>query len=130
LVVTLRYERVHIPLSAAVYSDLIGLYGEGELSSVHFGCSCSSLRVFAHFPTPPLNAHRSSPIAHRPSPIMTAKPEEFPSALESGEHEGPSALLNPATSGDEQVFKIEESRKLGVTSSVFLILNKMIGTGS
>lgn len=29
-----------------------------------------------------------------------------------------------------QVFRYAESRKLGVTSSVFLILNKMIGTGS
>lgn len=31
---------------------------------------------------------------------------------------------------DENVYHFEESRKLGVTSSVFLILNKMIGTGS
>ncbi|KAL7274661.1 hypothetical protein RUND412_002424 [Rhizina undulata] len=30
---------------------------------------------------------------------------------------------------EEQVFRFGESRKLGVTSSVFLILNKMIGTG-
>lgn len=30
----------------------------------------------------------------------------------------------------EQVFAYDESRKLGITSSVFLILNKMIGTGS
>lgn len=29
-----------------------------------------------------------------------------------------------------QVFRFAESRKLGVTSSLFLILNKMIGTGS
>jgi hypothetical protein len=31
---------------------------------------------------------------------------------------------------DEQTFRFQESRKLGVTSAVFLILNKMIGTGS
>ena len=30
----------------------------------------------------------------------------------------------------EVVYKFDESRKLGVTSSIFLILNKMIGTGS
>lgn len=30
---------------------------------------------------------------------------------------------------DEQVFRFSDSRKLGVTSAVFLILNKMIGTG-
>lgn len=31
---------------------------------------------------------------------------------------------------DEQVFEYDDSRKLGIVSSVFLILNKMIGTGS
>lgn len=30
----------------------------------------------------------------------------------------------------EQVFQFDDSRKLGVVSAVFLILNKMIGTGS
>jgi hypothetical protein len=30
----------------------------------------------------------------------------------------------------EQTYAFEESRKLGVTGAVFLILNKMIGTGS
>lgn len=30
----------------------------------------------------------------------------------------------------EQVFQYDDSRKLGVVSAVFLILNKMIGTGS
>jgi len=29
-----------------------------------------------------------------------------------------------------QAFEYSESRKLGITGSVFLILNKMIGTGS
>lgn len=28
------------------------------------------------------------------------------------------------------MFRFKDSRKLGVTSAVFLILNKMIGTGS
>lgn len=31
---------------------------------------------------------------------------------------------------DEQHFKVAESQKIGVTGAVFLILNKMIGTGS
>lgn len=31
---------------------------------------------------------------------------------------------------DEQAFKFSESRKIGVTGAVFLIVNKMIGTGS
>lgn len=30
----------------------------------------------------------------------------------------------------EEVYAYDDSRKLGITSSVFLILNKMIGTGS
>lgn len=30
----------------------------------------------------------------------------------------------------EEVFVYDDSRKLGITSSIFLILNKMIGTGS
>lgn len=31
---------------------------------------------------------------------------------------------------DQQTFAYSESRKIGVTGAVFLILNKMIGTGS
>lgn len=30
----------------------------------------------------------------------------------------------------EEIFAYDDSRKLGITSSIFLILNKMIGTGS
>lgn len=30
---------------------------------------------------------------------------------------------------EEQTYEFEESRKLGVVGAVFLILNKMIGTG-
>jgi hypothetical protein len=33
------------------------------------------------------------------------------------------------SSTEEQTFAYDDSRKLGITSSVFLILNKMIGTG-
>ena len=40
------------------------------------------------------------------------------------------ALTDDTKSTDEEVFEYEDSRKLGITSSVFLILNKMIGTGS
>lgn len=41
-------------------------------------------------------------------------------------------VLISGTSSAEgtQIFRFAESRKLGVTSSLFLILNKMIGTGS
>ncbi len=45
--------------------------------------------------------------------------------------------LHPATGRQEdgtiedvQEFKYDESQKLGIVGSVFLILNKMIGTGS
>lgn len=40
-------------------------------------------------------------------------------------HTGPDGSV-----ADEQVFQYDDSRKLGIVSSVFLILNKMIGTGS
>jgi hypothetical protein len=46
------------------------------------------------------------------------------------EDEETAPLLGNATIQDEQVFQIAESRKIGVTGAVFLILNKMIGTGS
>ena len=61
---------------------------------------------------------------------MAAKPRTISSTIESRDPEEPSALIQTPRSSEEQVFKIQESRKLGVTSSVFLILNKMIGTGS
>lgn len=60
---------------------------------------------------------------------MAAKPATLASAVESSDPEAPAALTS-SKNEEEQVFKIQESRKLGVTSSVFLILNKMIGTGS
>lgn len=39
-------------------------------------------------------------------------------------------IQGPVVGQAEEVFQFEDSRKLGITSSVFLILNKMIGTGS
>jgi len=35
----------------------------------------------------------------------------------------------PGLIQDEQTFQFDDSRKLGVTSAVFVIINKMIGTG-
>lgn len=50
---------------------------------------------------------------------------------------GPSGINPTSTQDDvdaqvqvEQQFKVAESQKIGVTGAVFLILNKMIGTGS
>lgn len=45
--------------------------------------------------------------------------------LASGELDSASASL-----AGEETYAFDDSRKLGITSSVFLILNKMIGTGS
>lgn len=42
----------------------------------------------------------------------------------SGNNVDPNAPVE-----EEQTFTYSESRKLGVTSAVFLIINKMIGTG-
>lgn len=47
----------------------------------------------------------------------------------SGEDGGSVPAYEGVVEG-EQVYHYEDSRKLGVTSAVFLILNKMIGTGS
>lgn len=47
--------------------------------------------------------------------------------LRDGESAAPSGSSDPEGA---QVYRIEESHKLGITSSIFLILNKMIGTGS
>lgn len=56
-------------------------------------------------------------------------PNGINSTLTRGEGDAP-----PSPSGaqieEEQQFKLAESRKIGVTGAVFLILNKMIGTGS
>jgi hypothetical protein len=54
---------------------------------------------------------------------FVAPTSEDVKALEEEEGENLSVV-------DENVYHFDESRKLGVTSSVFLILNKMIGTGS
>jgi hypothetical protein len=39
-------------------------------------------------------------------------------------------LLGTTRIEDEQVIQFSEARKMGVTGAMFLILNKMIGTGS
>ena len=47
--------------------------------------------------------------------------------LRDGESAAHSASSDPERS---HVYRIDESNKLGIRSSIFLILNKMIGTGS
>ncbi|KAK7732413.1 hypothetical protein SLS63_005091 [Diaporthe eres] len=54
--------------------------------------------------------------------------EQYSSAL-AREDETPPDYASGQVQ-DEQAFKFSESRKIGVTGAVFLILNKMIGTGS
>lgn len=61
---------------------------------------------------------------------MATKPGTISPGDESRDLEEPSTLIATSRSSEEQVFRIKESRKLGVISSMFLILNKMIGTGS
>lgn len=58
------------------------------------------------------------------SPEEVAGPPYTESA-EKGTSAGPEGSV-----ADEQVFQYDDSQKLGIVSSVFLILNKMIGTGS
>jgi hypothetical protein len=47
------------------------------------------------------------------------------------DHDGsPPPVYENAVVQDENTYAYDDSRKLGVTGAVFLILNKMIGTGS
>jgi amino acid permease len=62
---------------------------------------------------------------------MAAEPEHI---IDADDNSGPGKKsaqqdASEVSSTEEQTFAYEDSRKLGVTSSVFLILNKMIGTG-
>ena len=55
----------------------------------------------------------------------------IPVIREASESDWPRVwTLFQSVAASGEVFAYDESRKLGVTSSVFLILNKMIGTGS
>lgn len=54
--------------------------------------------------------------------------EQYSSALARDEDSPPDYASGQIQ--DEQAFQFSESRKIGVTGAVFLILNKMIGTGS
>jgi hypothetical protein len=42
----------------------------------------------------------------------------------------PSPVYENGTVQEDKTYTYDDSRKLGVTGAVFLILNKMIGTGS
>lgn len=55
--------------------------------------------------------------------------EQYSSAVARGGDDSPPDYASGQVQ-DEQAFKFSESRKIGVTGAVFLILNKMIGTGS
>ena len=62
----------------------------------------------------------------KPAVLSTSKQDNLlqDSSFESLHNHGTESLAG------EVVYKFDESRKLGITSSIFLILNKMIGTGS
>ena len=54
---------------------------------------------------------------------------KFASADLKSDSDGPSDSAASSVQ-DEVVIRISEDQKLGVTGAIFLILNKMIGTGS
>ncbi|ERF68600.1 hypothetical protein EPUS_07161 [Endocarpon pusillum Z07020] len=58
-----------------------------------------------------------------PDPVLKRDAVDVKLPSDGSENDSPSSLQ------DEQVFRFGESRKLGVTACVFLIINKMIGTG-
>lgn len=66
-------------------------------------------------------------VDHKRDPSPKAG-EQYSSALARDEDAPPDYASGQVQ--DEQAFKFSESRKIGVTGAVFLILNKMIGTGS
>jgi hypothetical protein len=43
--------------------------------------------------------------------------------------QGPDEKISEGSVQNQEVYAYDESRKIGVTGAVFLILNKMIGTG-
>jgi hypothetical protein len=48
----------------------------------------------------------------------------------SGDEEGRAAAPDNSSLIDAEEFAYSEDRRIGITGAVFLILNKMIGTGS
>lgn len=66
-------------------------------------------------------------VDHKGDPSPKAG-EQYNSAFTRGDDSPPDFASGQIQ--DEQAFKFSESRKIGVTGAVFLILNKMIGTGS
>lgn len=57
------------------------------------------------------------------TPVATSKSISPPET-----RDGDASARKPDAQVEE--FKLDDSRKIGVTGAVFLILNKMIGTGS
>lgn len=119
---------------------------DGVINTAHRHLSISLfsflLRSNNNTPPPP----HSSPFVTARDPLRVDKMSSDKTALESAcKREGHDDLARSpdydsihggaaADSGSsiagEEVYQFDESRKLGITSSVFLILNKMIGTGS
>ena len=63
----------------------------------------------------------------------TGKDNDYASADTSpvlGDNDTAPPPHAPSQVGEDHTYSYTDSRKLGVTGSVFLILNKMIGTGS
>ena len=84
-----------------------------------------------------MSADKTAATMEQPAPY-TAREEKDNSYLSfsndavdggGGTHKDGGGRDTASITGEE-VYQFDESRKLGVTSSVFLILNKMIGTGS
>lgn len=67
---------------------------------------------------------------NQPDPDMMTDTSPSVSPNEVAEDDETTPIFGSSSVEGAQVFRFAESRKLGVTSSLFLILNKMIGTGS
>ena len=63
-------------------------------------------------------------------PNISTETSRDPSPNDVAADEETVPISGTSSAESAQVFRFDDSRKLGVTSSLFLILNKMIGTGS
>jgi hypothetical protein len=80
-----------------------------------------------------IEPHRrySSEMAHTAPKGAVAAEDHAASGSDNGKHPSDryDGVTDEASVQDELTYQFDDSRKLGITSSVFVILNKMIGTG-
>lgn len=90
------------------------------------GCRGLRLATGTGSPRPKLDKR---PLPAFPTPAMATEVDENGSRAKAAPYYAPHEDIEEGEVQTER-FEYEESRKLGVMGSAFIILNKMIGTGS